>query len=66
MGYPNNFDATYDSVVTTNYYIVNVEFQKSMQDVNSLSGDPSQKVLQIAVSDGTAANTIYNTLVALV
>ena len=65
MGYPNNFDATYDSVVTTNYYVVNVEFQKSMQDVNSLSGDPSQKVLQIACSTSAAATAVYNALIAL-
>ena len=65
MGYPNNFDATYDSVVTTNYYVVNVEFQKSMQDVNSLSGDPSQKVLQIACSTSAAATAVYNALLAL-
>jgi len=66
MGYPNNFDATYDSVVTTNYWVVNVEFQKSMQDVNSLSGDPSQKVLQIACSTTGAATAVYNALVALI
>lgn len=65
MGYPNNFDATYDAVVTTNYYLVNVEFQKSMQDVNSLSGDPSQKVLQIACSTSGAATAVYNALLAL-
>lgn len=66
MGYPNNFDATYDAVVTTNYYLVNVEFQKSMQDVNSLSGDPSQKVLQIACSTSGAATAVYNALNGLI
>lgn len=65
MGYPNNFDASYDSVVTTNYYVVNIEFQKSMQDVNSVSGDPSQKVLQIACSTSGAATAVYNAVAAL-
>ena len=62
MGYPNNFDTTYDAVVTTNYWIVNVEFQKAMEDVNSISGHPSQKVLQIACSTTGAATAIYNAL----
>ena len=66
MGYPNNFDATYDAVVSTNYYMINVEFSKSVQDVNSLSGDPSQKLLQIACSTSAAATSVYNTLVALI
>jgi len=66
MGYPGNFDTTYDAVVTTNYYMVNVEFSKSVEDVNSLSGDPSQKVLQIACSTSAAATSVYNTLVALI
>lgn len=66
VGYPNNFDTTYDSVVTTNYYVVNVEFQKSMEDVNSVSGHPSQKVLQIACSTSGAATAVYNALAELV
>ena len=65
MGYPNNFDATYDSVKTANYYVINVEYYQSVQDVNTLSGQPSQKVLQIATADSTTATNIYNLLVAL-
>lgn len=66
MGYPNNFDATYDTDKTVNYYIVNVEFSNAVQDVNTLSGHPSQKLLQIACSNSTAATSLYNALVALV
>lgn len=66
MGYPNNFDTTYDSDVSVNYYLVNVEFEQANGDVNTLSGHPSQKVLQIACDDGTTATTLYNALNALV
>lgn len=66
MGYPNNFDATYDAVKTTNYYVINVEFAQAIQDVNTLSGHPSQKLLQIACSTSAVATTVYNALVALV
>lgn len=65
MAYPNNFETSYDSVVTTNYWVINVEFSQSEENVNSVSGDPSQKLLQIACADGTTATTLYNLLVAL-
>jgi len=66
MGYPNNFDATYDSVKTTNYYVVNVEYRAENQDNNTLSGHPNYKVLQIACANSAAATSLYNLLVALV
>lgn len=66
MGYPNNFDATYDASKSVNYYIVNVEFFNSVQDLNTLSGHPSQKVLQIACSTSGVATSVYDALVALV
>ena len=66
MGYPNNFDATYDASESVNYYMVNVEFYQDVKDVNTLSGHPSQKLLQIACADGTTATNVYNALVALV
>lgn len=66
MGYPNNFDTTYDADKTVNYYMVNVEYSNDVKDVNTLSGHPSQKVLQIACADGTTATSVYNALVALV
>lgn len=65
MGYPNNFEATYDADVNTNYYLVNVEFEQANGDVNTLSGHPSQKVLQLACDDDTTATTLYNALNAL-
>lgn len=65
MGYPNNFDATYDASKTTNYYVVTAEFYQNVQDVNTLGGHPSQKVLQIACSTSAAATSVYNALVAL-
>lgn len=66
MGYPNNFDTTYDADKTVNYYMVNVEYSNDVKDVNTLSGHPSQKVLQIACADGATATSVYNALVALV
>jgi hypothetical protein len=66
VGYPNNFDATYDADKTVNYYIVNVEFSQAVQDLNTISGHPSQKVLQIACSTSAVATSVYNALVALV
>jgi len=66
MGFPSNFTATYDADVSINYYLINVEFYSDTQDVNTLSGHPSQKILQIACDDGTTATTLYNALVALV
>ena len=65
MGYPNNFDATYDASVTTNYYIVNVEFYQAVQDVNTLSGHPSQKLLQIACATSGVADSVYAALAEL-
>jgi len=66
MGYPNNFDATYNVSTDINYYVVNVEFSQAIEDVNTLSGHPSQKLLQIACSTSGVATTVYNTLEALV
>jgi len=65
MGYPNNFDAVYNSVTSTNYYIVNVEFSQAVEDVNTVSGHPSQKVLQIACSTSGVATSVYNALYEL-
>jgi hypothetical protein len=66
MGYPNNFDTSYDAVKTVNYYVVTVEFYNDVQDVNTLSGHPSQKLLQIACANSAAATSIYNLLVGLI
>lgn len=66
MGYPNNFDATYDASNAVNYYLVNVEFYETVQDVNTLSGHPSQKLLQIACSTSGVATSVYNALAELV
>jgi len=66
VGYPNNFDTTYDADKSVNYYMITVKFKQSMQDINSLSGDPAQKCLQIASSTSAAATTLYNALVALI
>lgn len=65
MGYPNNFDASYEASVSTNYFMINVEFYQSVTDVNTVSGDPSQKVVQIACADTGTCTTLYNLLVAL-
>lgn len=59
MGYPNNFDATYDASITTNYYLVNVEFYQAVQDNTTVSGHPSQKLLQIACSTSGVADSVY-------
>jgi len=65
MGYPNNFEASYNVSTDVNYYVVNVEFFETIQDVNTLSGHPSQKLLQIACANVTAANAVYAVLSAL-
>lgn len=66
MGYPNNFDATYDASITTNYYLVNVEFYQAVQDNTTVSGHPSQKLLQIACSTSGVADSVYAALNGLV
>ena len=66
MGYPNNFDAIYDASKTTNYYLVNVEFMQAVQDVNTISGHPSQKVLQIACATSGVADSVYAALNGLI
>lgn len=66
MGYPNNFDATYDASVTTNYYLVNVEFYQIVQDNTTISGHPSQKLLQIACSTSGVADSVYAALNGLI
>lgn len=65
MGYPNNFDAVYEVSKTANYYVINVAFYADQKDVNTLSGHPSQKELQIVTTSSGAATTIYNALAAL-
>lgn len=66
MGYPNNFDATYNASTSTNYYLVNVEFYQAVEDVNTLSGQPSQKLLQIACSTSGVADSVYAALNGLI
>ena len=65
VGYPNNFSATYDALESVNYYMVNVEFYSTVEDVNTIAGGPSQKLLQIACADSTTATSVYNALAVL-
>jgi len=65
MGYPNNFDATYNISTDINYYVVNVEFYQAIEDLNTVSGHPSQKLLQIACTTSGVATSVYNALLAL-
>lgn len=52
MGYPHNFEQVYDSVLTTDYYLIELGYYSEGRD------DPmkSKKQLTIACPDKTAAN----------
>lgn len=65
VGYPNNFTANYDALESVNYYMVNVEFYDTVQDVNTIAGGSSQKLFQIACADSATATSVYNALAVL-
>ena len=59
-GWPNNFDASYVSSVTTNYYMVNINFKQKDKVFPAGLGDDIDII--VACSTSAVATSLYNAI----